>query len=62
MNKKFFYVYAVVFDQECFGVYATREEAEESLDKQMSSGGPAWDGCDIAQWKITGVPEVSDAT
>jgi hypothetical protein len=55
-----FYVYAIIYDQEVFGLFATREEAERSLRKQIKDGGPAWDDCEIARWRIDGIPEIED--
>lgn len=58
-NGPFFYVYAITFDQDTFGVYATRAEAEESLREQIAGHGPAWDDCQVTRWRIWGVPERS---
>lgn len=55
--SKFFYVYAITFDQDTFGVFATRKEAEESMAEQIAGHGPAWDDCKISRWKISGEPE-----
>jgi len=52
-----FYVYAITFDQEVFGLYATHEDAQWSLDKQIAAGGPAWDACKVERWRISGEPE-----
>jgi hypothetical protein len=35
-----FYVYVITFDQDTFGIFATREAAEESLRQQIAQGGP----------------------
>jgi len=32
-----FYVYVIAFDAEVFGIFATREAAEESLKLQLAS-------------------------
>jgi len=52
-----FFIYAITFDQDTFGVFATREEAEESLKQQTAEGGPAWEDCKVERWRIKGVPE-----
>jgi hypothetical protein len=52
-----FYVYIIAFDNECFGIFATRKAAEESLAEQISKGGPAWGDCKVEQWAILGEPE-----
>lgn len=52
-----FYVYAITFDQDTFGVFATRKDAEDSLASQISDGGPAWADCSIEKWRVNGVPE-----
>lgn len=55
-----FYVYAIVFDQDCFGIFGTREEAEASLAKQTAEGGPAWEDCEVERWQVEGRPETDD--
>lgn len=55
-----FYVYAIVFDEESFGLFATREEAEASLRRQIESGGPAWEDCEVIRWRIYGNPEIAE--
>ena len=56
-----FYVYAITFDQDTFGVFATREEAQASLKQQIAEGGPAWQDCEIERWLIEGTPEIIEA-
>lgn len=53
-----FFVYAITFDQDTFGIYATREAAEEGLREQIAAGGPAWKDCTIKRWRVEGKPEV----
>ena len=53
-----FYIYAITFDQDVFGVFATREEAQASLKQQIAEGGPAWGDCKIQRWLIEGTPEI----
>jgi hypothetical protein len=59
--KRGFYVYAITFDQDTFGVFATHKEAEESMAEQSAGHGPAWDDCTISQWRIYGEPEMFGA-
>ncbi len=54
-----FYVYAITFDQDVFGIYSTREAAEESLRQQIEAGGPAWEDCEVSRWRVAGEPEVN---
>jgi hypothetical protein len=54
-----FYVYVIAFDQDVFGIFATREEAEKNLERQIEEGGPAWDACKVERWKVNGTPEVT---
>lgn len=56
-----FYVYAIVFDQEVFGIYATREEAGTSLKRQIEAGGPAWEDCEVVSWLVGGDPETAQS-
>ena len=55
-----FFVYAITFDQDTFGLFATREAAEEDLKKQIEGGGPAWDDCKVVRWRVDGTPESHD--
>ena len=59
MNEHFF-VYAITFDQDTFGIFATRAAAEESLARQIAAGGPAWDGCEVERWRVEGSPELAE--
>lgn len=52
-----FYVYAIMFDQDCFGIFASHEDAKQSLKQQIAAGGPAWDGCNIVKQTVSGTPE-----
>ena len=54
----FFYVYEIHFDQDNFGIFATREDAERSLRRQITEGGPAWADCKISRIRVAGVPEI----
>jgi hypothetical protein len=54
-----FYVYVIAFDQEQFGIYATKEAADEALAAQIAEGGPAWDGCTVQRWIVAGEPELA---
>lgn len=58
MVEPFFYVYAITFDQDTFGIFATREAAEQSLEAQIAEGGPAWEDCEVTRWRVVGVPEI----
>lgn len=55
-----FYVYVIAFDQDVFGIFATREAAEANLMQQILDGGPAWDGCEVQRWRVQGQPEMVD--
>lgn len=55
-----FFVYAITFDQDTFGIYATRADAEKSLARQIAEGGPAWADCKIERWRVEGTPEVAE--
>ena len=48
------YVYVIHFDQDEFGIFATRAEAEASLAEQIAGGGPAWEDCEITARRIYG--------
>lgn len=61
MSSDHFYVYAITFDQDTFGVFATREAAERSLRQQIAEGGPAWEDCQVERWRVEGQPEMDDA-
>jgi len=54
-----FYVYAIAFDQDVFGIFATREaaEADLKLKRQIDEGGPAWEDCNVERWRVDGTPE-----
>lgn len=52
-----FYVYAIVFDQDLFGIFATRVAAETDLERQIAEGGPAWRDCKVERWRVEGEPE-----
>lgn len=52
-----FYVYAITFDQDVFGIFSTREAAEEDFKRQIEDRGPAWKDCEIERWKVKGEPE-----
>src|SRR5258708_708878 len=54
-----FYVYAITFDQDVFGVFSTREAAEKDLEDQIAGGGPAWDGCDVSRLRVARAPEAT---
>lgn len=41
------FVWAIVFDQECFGLFWTEEGARASLEEQIAEGGPAWGDCKV---------------
>lgn len=56
-SAAFFFVYAIAFDQDTFGVFSTRQAAEDSLRQQVKDGGPAWDGCEVQKWRIMGAAE-----
>lgn len=60
-DREHFYVYAITFDQDTFGIFAMREAAEESLREQIAAGGPAWDGCAIERWRVEGKPELGES-
>ena len=53
-----FYLYAITFDEEVFGVFSTREKAEKNFEEQIAGSGPAWEDCKIVRWKIEGIPEM----
>lgn len=55
-----FYVYIIEYDIEVFGIFATAEEAEASLERQTEAGGPAWEDCKVQRIKISGEPELVD--
>lgn len=59
-DNSYFFIYAIMFDQDTFGIFATRKEAEDDLKRQIASGGPAWEDCKIEQWRVNGTPEVVD--
>ena len=59
MNAPEFYVYAITFDQDTFGIYSTREAAEASLAAQIEGHGPAWEDCEVERWTIQGRPEMA---
>lgn len=48
------YVWAITFDQDVFGLFATEELAEAELERQIEAGGPAWDDCKVERWKVIG--------
>lgn len=54
-----FYIYVIAFDQEQFGIYSTREAAEEALAGQIAEGGPGWEDCKVERWLVNGTPEVA---
>lgn len=54
-----FYVYVIAFDQEQFGIYATKEAADEALAGQIADGGPAWGDCKVERWLVAGDPEIA---
>lgn len=56
-----FFVYAITFDSEVFGVFATKDEAEADLAQQIADDGPAWDDCVVKRWRIKGLPEVEES-
>jgi hypothetical protein len=56
-----FFVYVIAFDQDVFGIFATREDAEASLERQISEGGPAWRDCEVERWRVWGTPEIIEA-
>jgi hypothetical protein len=59
MNEtEWFYVYTIDFDQDNFGIFSTREEAEKSLEEQITGHGPAWEDCHITRRMIHGKPEI----
>jgi hypothetical protein len=58
-SVKSFHVYVIAFDQDVFGIHATRAAAEESLRKQIQAGGPAWEACRIERWCIDGEAEIA---
>lgn len=46
-------LFVIQYDNEVFGVFGSREEAEASLAKQIANGGPAWAGCEIIEIGVT---------
>lgn len=48
------YVYVISFDQDEFGIFPTRAEAEASLERQIAEGGPAWRDCKVTPRRIHG--------
>ena len=42
-------VYVIAYDDEVYGTFATRSEAEESLAEQVAGDGPAWDSCEVQE-------------
>jgi hypothetical protein len=48
------YVWTIDYDNECYGIYATKEAAEEGLARQIAEGGPAWDACEVHQRSVAG--------
>jgi hypothetical protein len=46
------YVYVIAFDQDVFGIFRTEEAAKADLARQISEGGPAWEGCKVERWKV----------
>lgn len=48
------YVYVIHFDQDEFGIFPTREQAEASLKEQIAGHGPAWEDCEITPRRIYG--------
>jgi hypothetical protein len=60
-SEQKFVVYAITYDDECFGLYATRVEAETAFARQLAEGGPAWEDCHVNPWWINGEPEVHRA-
>lgn len=57
MTEPHFFVYAIVFDRECFGIYATAQEARGALERDIREGGPAWEHCEVERWRVEGTPE-----
>jgi hypothetical protein len=48
------YVWTIDYDNECYGIYATKEAAEEGLARQIADGGPAWDNCEVHRCRAAG--------
>lgn len=44
--------FAIAFDNEVFGLFEKREDAEQDLKRQIQEGGPAWDGCKVEEWIV----------
>lgn len=57
MMSDHFFVYVILFDLDVFGIFSTREAAEESFAWQIARGGPARADCKVERLRVEGRPE-----